>query len=228
MRIKTQRETFAYRLADMSTPFIIGDNPGGRGDSGGGGRGGGNKAEPSPAAPDASTPRGTLSGPWTSNPDKWNDMAEAENNRSGPKVPKRVIVPGAGGSSSGGGGGGSNTARPSGGGSSAVGAGGIMDVSRPLHDLIKSKYPDVEIGGYREDWAGEHARGSLDIMHPYNHGIDPNWVIEEGFKAGAPWAIWDNQMYYPGGRTAPYTLSPNQENNATQRHEDHVHIGPLM
>jgi hypothetical protein len=156
-------------------------------------------------------------------------MAEAEANRSGPKVEKRVIVPGAGGSS-GGGGGGSNTARPSGSGSSAVGAGGIMDVSRPLHDLIKQKYPDVEIGGYRPGGDGfdEHNRGSLDIMHPYNHGIDPNWVIQEGFKAGAPWAIWEQQMYYPDGRIEGMEDRSHMGPAVTQNHFDHVHTGPLM
>ena len=226
MRIKRQRETFAYRLADMSTPFIIGDGGNGRGSGGGsGGRGRNEKA--SPVVPDANTPRGNLSGPWTSNPNKWNQMAEAEQNRSGPKMPKRVITPGAPSGSSGGSAGG-NTARPSGGGSGAVGDNGIMDISRPLYNLIKEKYPDVEIGGYREDWAGEHAKGALDIMHPYNHGIDPNWVIQEGFKAGAPWAIWEQQMHYPDGRRVMMEDRSHMGPAATQNHFDHVHIGPLM
>lgn len=147
--------------------------------------------------------------------------------RTGPRTQKIKIEPQFySGPSAGTNGGGASTGRPSGsGGSGSVGSNGIMDVSRPLVDLIKSKYPNVEIGGYREDWAGEHARGSIDIMHPYDHGIDPNWAIQEGFKAGAPWSIWDNQMYYPDGSTKPYNAPAD---NPTQRHEDHIHIGPLM
>jgi hypothetical protein len=44
-------------------------------------------------------PPPNLSGPWTSNPNKWNDMAQAEQDRANApgavQVPKRVIVPGA-------------------------------------------------------------------------------------------------------------------------------------
>lgn len=214
MRIKRQSETFAYRFAD--SPFNPNDD---------------RKKKPfdlsgtglpnlSEKADLDALPEG-----WSAKP--FNDAAEAEANRAGPKMPKIDVIPGA----SSGGSAGGNTARPGGGGGGSVGAEGIMDVSRPLYNLIKEKYPDVTIGGYRDDGPGmptEHQRGSIDIMHPYNHGIDPNWVIEEGFKAGAPWAIWDNQMYYPDGRTEPYNVLPGMPDDATQRHEDHVHIGPLM
>jgi hypothetical protein len=45
-------------------------------------------------------PPPNLSGnPWTANPNKWNDMAQAEQDRANApgavQVPKRVIVPGA-------------------------------------------------------------------------------------------------------------------------------------
>jgi len=221
MRIKTQRETFAYRLADASTPFTIGDNPGGRGSGGGGGRGGGNKAEPSPAAPDANTPRGTLSGPWTSNPDKWNAMAEAEANRAGPKVEKRVIVPGAGGGSSAGG----NS-------SSGVGTGyqrgnpdgsGILPGSRPLYDSLQKKFPGADIGGYRAPGDGfdEHARGALDFMT-----TDPDIAAQvraDAFAAGAPYVLWQQQQWNPDGSTSPM----ENRGDPTQNHFDHVHIAPI-
>jgi hypothetical protein len=210
-RIRRQRETFCYRIA--ADAVGIGDNK---------------KKKPlDPSSPfDTKQDLNAQREGW--NPDKFNNVPEP----TGPRMDKMVVTQGMGRpGQSGSGGGGSNTARPGGGGGGSVGAGGIMDVSRPLVDLIKQKYPNVEIGGYRNDGPGrpdEHARGSIDIMHPYNHGIDPNWAIQEGFKAGAPWSIWDNQMYYPDGSTKPYSINPGMPNNATQRHEDHIHIGPLI
>jgi hypothetical protein len=196
-RIRRQRETFCYRIA--ADAVGTGDNK--------------KKKTSDPFSPfDTKQDLNAQREGW--NPDKYNNVPEP----TGPRMDKMVVTQGMGlpGQS-----GGSNTARPGGG---SVGAGGIMDVSRPLVDLIKQKYPNVEIGGYREDWAGEHAKGAIDIMHPYNHGIDPNWAIQEGFKAGAPWSIWDNQMHYPDGSTKPYNAPAD---NPTQRHEDHIHIGPL-
>ena len=172
-------------------------------------------------------PKNTQMGPKGERPTAKDYAEPWDANPTAPDYTDYSVYSGVGGGT---GGGGSWGGSPSGG-TGSVGAGGIMDISRPLHDLIKQKYPDVEIGGYRDDGPGrpsEHQRGSLDIMHPYNHGIDPNWAIQQGFNSGAPWAIWDNQMYYPDGRTEAYTINPGMPNDATQRHEDHIHIGPLM
>lgn len=132
-----------------------------------------------------------------------------------------------GGTGGGGSWGGSSSSGGGSTGGGSVGAGGIMDVSQSLHDLYKSKYPDVEIGGYRPGGDGfdEHNRGSLDIMHPERHGIDPNWAMQEAFNAGAPWAIYNQTMHYPD--SSRNYLMPDR-GDPTQNHFDHIHTGPLM
>ena len=203
-RIIRQRDTFAYHLAAPEMGEAI---------------------RTAPAAKAQNNINALPSGHST----KPYDVPE----REGPRTQKIKIEPAFNsGPSAGTNGGGASTGRPSGsGGSGSVGSNGIMDISKPLADLIRARAPGVTIGGYRDDGPGrpdEHQRGSIDIMHPYDHGLDPDWVIQEGFKAGAPWSIWENKMYYPDGSTKPYTINPGMPNNATQRHEDHIHIGPLM
>ncbi len=127
---------------------------------------------------------------------------------------------GFGGSSSGGSssGGGSSS---SGGDPGGVGANGIMDVSRPLYDALMQKFPGTDIGGYRVDGYQEHDHGALDVMT-----TDADVAAQArqmGFDAGAPHAIWQQQMWYPDGRVE----SMPDRGSPTQNHMDHVHIGPL-
>ncbi len=122
------------------------------------------------------------------------------------------------------GGGSSSSSSSSGGGGGdpgGVGAGGIMDVSRPLYEQLKSLDPNADIGGYREDSYGEHSRGALDYMT-----TDPEvaaQVRQMGFDAGAPHVIWQQQLWYPDGSVEPM----EDRGDPTQNHMDHVHIGPL-
>ena len=202
-RIRRQRETFCYRIA--ADAVGTGDNK--------------KKKTPDPSSPfDTKQDLNAQREGW--NPDKYNNVPEP----TGPRMDKMVVTQGMGlpGQS-----GGSNTARPGGGGGGSVGAGGIMDVSRGLHDTIKQMAPDVEIGGYRPGGDGfdEHNRGALDIMHPYNHGIDPQVAIQESFNAGAPWAIWQQTMHYPDS-SKNYKME--DRGDPTQNHYDHIHTGPLQ
>lgn len=204
-RIQRQSETFAYRMAGgLSSLFDL--SPAAQGIGGGG------KAK----AIDA-LPQGDSAAPYEA-------MAQAEANRSGYQAPKMKVTPGA--PSGGRGGGGSSAGSNGGSGSGNVGAGGIMDVSRPLYERIKKEHPDADIGGYRPGGDGfdEHNHGALDVMHPLEHGMDPNQIMQEGFEAGAPWAIWQQTMHYPD--PSRNYLMPDR-GDPTQNHYDHVHLGPL-
>lgn len=222
MRIKRQRETFAYRLADMSTPFIIGDNPGGRGSGGSGGRGRNEKA--SPVVPDANTPRGNLSGPWTSNPDKWNQMAEAEQNRSGPKMPKRVITPGApsggsGGSNTSGGGGASSGYR----GNGKSGRDGLNPAAMAFYDELAAEHPDLAMGGYNptvdQSWDEHQTGNAIDVMIS---DLERGNAIRDRALARPDirHVIWQQQLFRPDGSS--YTMEDRR--SPTENHFDHVHI----
>ena len=135
------------------------------------------------------------------------------------------MIPGAsfsvpGGGSGGSGGGGSSSG---GNGYQTAPSGGTMNDNRllpgtqALNDILLKQFPGTEIGGYREDpaYPDEHPAGkALDFMTTdLNMG---NSAIQTGFSNGADYAIWQNQMWYPDGRTAPYT-GPNP-------HTDHVHL----
>lgn len=210
MRIKKQRETFAYHLADMSTPFIIGDSVGGRGD--------GNPA------PNLGGGNSLDKNPWTANPGKFNAAGEAEKNRAGPKVPKRVVPPGD--ANAGGGGGGSNTARPSGGGyqgSGKSGRDGLNPGAMSFYDELAAEHPDLSMGGYNpvvdQPW-DEHATGdAIDVMiSDLERG---NAIRDRALsRPDIEHVIWQQQLFSPGGgvQGMPDRGSP------TENHFDHVHI----
>lgn len=164
-------------------------------------------------------PDNTKMGPAGKKPTAEDYAEPWDANQTPPDYTDYSVYSGVGGGTGGGGswGGGS-----SGGGGGSVGAGGIMDVSRPLYEQLRSINPDATIGGYREDSFGEHSRGSLDFMT--TNPSEAQRAIQMGFGAGAPWAIWQQQMYYPDGRVEPM----EDRGNPTQNHMDHVHTGPLL
>ncbi|AON96858.1 hypothetical protein BI081_gp249 [Mycobacterium phage Tonenili] len=104
-----------------------------------------------------------------------------------------------------------------------AGADGIMDVSRPLYDQLKTIDPNADIGGYRPGGDGydEHNNGALDYMT-----TDPavaEQVKQKAFENGAPYVIWQQQLHYPDGSTK----AMEDRGSPTQNHMDHVHTGPL-
>ncbi|ALA48280.1 hypothetical protein PBI_SHIFA_86 [Mycobacterium phage Shifa] len=104
-----------------------------------------------------------------------------------------------------------------------AGADGIMDVSRPLYDQLKTIDPNADIGGYRPGGDGydEHNNGALDYMT-----TDPTMaeqVKQKAFENGAPYVIWQQQLHYPDGSTK----AMEDRGSPTQNHMDHVHTGPL-
>ena len=153
--------------------------------------------------------------PSVDNTDYGAMAAEMKKNRPPPYQGLGDSAGGGSGSASGGGVGGS-----AGGG---VGANGIMDISQPLYDELKALAPDATIGGYRVDDYHEHDSGALDFMT--TDADLAQQAIQKGFDAGAPHAIWQQQMWYPDGRTEP--METRAGGDPTQNHYDHVHIGPL-
>ena len=112
-----------------------------------------------------------------------------------------------------------DTSDVSGGGSTPGGGSGAGEGLQPgaqaLNDLLMERYPGSNIGGVREDSMPYHPEGrALDYMT-----TDPERaqeVIDLAFQNGAEHVIWDNKLWYPGGKTAPYS--------GDNPHTDHTHI----
>lgn len=200
-RIKTQRETFAYRLA-ADSPFIPGDERKKRNDNG------------ANAIPDTEKERNLNALPETANPNKFEqDAAAVGENASGPRMQKMVITPSSGSGGSNNSGGGRPVGNPD--------ASGILPNARPLYDQLMKKFPGSDIGGYRVDSFHEHDRGALDYMTS-----DPNRakiVMQDAFAAGAPYVLWQQQQWNADGTRSPM----EDRHDPTQNHYDHVHIAPI-
>lgn len=106
-----------------------------------------------------------------------------------------------------------------------TGADGIMDVSRPLYDDLKSMFPDSTIGGYRPGGDGydEHNHGALDFMT--TDDAQARQVMQKGFDYGAPYVLWQQRQWNPDGTSS--AMETRAGGDKTQNHFDHVHIGPL-
>lgn len=97
----------------------------------------------------------------------------------------------------------------------------ILPVSRGLYDALMAEHPGSEIGGYRVDSYGEHARGALDFMT--TDDAQAAKVREKAFAAGAPYVIWKQQQWNADGSVS----AMEDRGDPTQNHFDHVHIAPL-
>lgn len=202
MRIQRQSETFAFRMAaDQQSPFMPPK-----------------KKDEDVSTPDVNRKRNINALPRGHDPSAY----QSDEATDGPRMQKLVPTQfgtgnSAGGNSFGGGSGignGNYRVAPGGG---QKNQNNLLPGTQRLNDILKGMYPNVEIGGYREDpaYPDEHPAGkALDFMtKDLNQG---RAVIDTAWQNGADYAIWQNQMWYPNGTTAPYT-GPNP-------HTDHVHI----
>jgi hypothetical protein len=204
-RIKSQRETFAYRFA---ADAVSGDNPKKKKDDYFG-----------LDIPEVDQQRNLDALPGGgSSADYYNQQAKEE--ETGPagtsgRMQQMTINPGFGAGGNSGGGSASGS-----GGAGGVGANNIMDVSRSLYDHLMKEFPGSNIGGYRPggDGYNEHNRGALDFMNPG----DPQKVMQEAFAAGAPYVLWQQQQWNPDGSRSPM----EDRGDPTQNHFDHIHIAP--
>jgi hypothetical protein len=108
-----------------------------------------------------------------------------------------------------------------GGGGGSPDADNILPSSRSLYDSLMEEHPGAEIGGYRVDSYGEHARGALDFMT--TDDAVATRVREKAFAAGAPYVIWKQQQWNADGSVS----GMEDRGDPTQNHFDHVHIAPL-
>ena len=94
-----------------------------------------------------------------------------------------------------------------------------VDISRRFN------IPMGNIGGYRpEDGYGEHSTGrALDVMtySDVRKGYAvKDYVMANARNFGLKWMIWQQRMWYPGGRNE----GMGDRGSPTQNHMDHVHI----
>ena len=108
-----------------------------------------------------------------------------------------------------------------GGGGGSPDADNILPGSRALYDQLLEEHPGAEIGGYRVDSYGEHARGALDFMT--TDDAQAAKVREKAFASGAPYVIWKQQQWNADGSVS----AMEDRGDPTQNHFDHVHIAPL-
>lgn len=194
-KIRTQRETFAYRIGkglfDLSPASYLGN---------------GSKNI------DA-LPKGDSAAPYEA-------MAQAEANRPGQQMPKMVVTPGAPSGKGGGGagGGGGNTALPSGGG----GSNSNRDFAdSKMMPYWQSK--GYTVGDHAADQFGEHQNGAVDVMVPNIDA--GNSVVQEALKDPNVYGIiFNNQAYGYGNGSSPVPYSAGHTGNPTQDHIDHAHI----
>lgn len=128
------------------------------------------------------------------------------------------VYSGVGGGGTGGGGSWGGSSGGSSGGGYGVNSGGkLLPGTQALNDALAKEFPGLTIGGWREDpaYPDEHPAGkALDLMtKDLSVG---NAALPVGWANGADYAIWQSQMHYPDGRTAPY--------NGPNPHTDHVHF----
>ena len=104
---------------------------------------------------------------------------------------------------------------------------GLTAAANQLRNIISQKFniPLGNIGGYRpEDGYGEHSTGrALDVMvySDRNKGYAvKDYVMRNASNFGLKWMIWQQRMWYPGGRNE----GMGDRGSPTQNHMDHVHI----
>lgn len=121
------------------------------------------------------------------------------------------------------------SAGSAGGGGGSPDADNILPGSRALYDQLMSEHPGAEIGGYRVDSYGEHARGALDFMT--TDDAVATRVRERAFEHGAPYVIWQQKQWdapwHNSGGVSQMEDRSHLGPAATQNHFDHVHIAPL-
>ena len=93
-----------------------------------------------------------------------------------------------------------------------LGAAGNGNTFRP-----QDPYPDHPSGeavdlGLGADFASPEKRAYAQAA--------TDWVIANSDKLGIKYVIWDNKLWYPGGRTEPY----GSTGGASDQHLDHLHI----
>lgn len=210
-RILSQRETFAYRLA-ADNPYMSSDNPQ-------------KKKEdyfgldiPGMEKANLDTPAG-----GGGSADRYNQQAAEE--ESGPagtsgRMQKMTITPGGGGR---GGGGGSNSSGSSGyQGNGQSGRDGLNPGAMAFYDQLAKDYPGASMGGFNpvvdQPW-DEHATGdALDFMT--SDLAQGNAVRDRALENGAKHVIWQQKLWYPGGRSE----AMENRGSPTENHYDHVHI----
>lgn len=105
------------------------------------------------------------------------------------------------------------------------GSGGLTPAATALRKDIMARFGISDIGGYRPaDGYGEHSTGrALDVMVGTDRAKGDavkNYCIENAVNFGLKWCIWQQAMWYPGGRTE----GMSDRGSPTQNHRDHVHI----
>lgn len=130
---------------------------------------------------------------------------------------------GGGGGSYSGGAGGAGPVLPRGG----ARVNGLTAATHALKVDISRRFniPMGNIGGYRpEDGYGEHSTGrALDVMtySDTRKGYAvKDYVMANASNFGLKWMIWQQRMWYPGGRNT----GMENRGSPTQNHMDHVHI----
>lgn len=112
--------------------------------------------------------------------------------------------------------------------------GGLKDQVRLVGDIVKASFAGIkEIGGFRTQGTvggeGSHRHGeAIDIMLTQNKSQEgrsiANWLVANADELGVYYVIFDNQIWTKGRPYwRHYNIIKGRPNNATQRHEDHVH-----
>ncbi|OBF22923.1 hypothetical protein A5725_12045 [Mycobacterium kubicae] len=104
-------------------------------------------------------------------------------------------------------------------------AGGLVPGSAQLRKIISERFGITNIGGYRApDGYNEHSSGrALDVMVGNDKAKGDavkDFALANASAIDLKWAIWQQRMWYPGGRTEPMS----DRGSPTQNHMDHVHI----
>lgn len=105
------------------------------------------------------------------------------------------------------------------------GEGGLVAGAQQLRKIIMERFGISDIGGYRApDGYNEHSTGrALDVMVGSNKAKGDavkDFALANASAIDLKWAIWQQRMWYPGGRTEPMS----DRGSPTQNHMDHVHI----
>lgn len=102
--------------------------------------------------------------------------------------------------------------------------GGLVAGSQQLRKILMERFGISDIGGWRPaDKYGEHSTGrALDVMTSDKAKGDAvkDFVVDNASAIDLKWAIWQQKLWYPGGRSEKMA----DRGSPTQNHMDHVHI----
>ena len=107
-----------------------------------------------------------------------------------------------------------------------AGEGGLQDIAKLMGRIITRLWPKgvSSIGGYRPpDGYNEHSSGrALDVMiNDAKTGTSvKDFAIANSKKFPLNWAIWQQKMWYPDGRSS----GMEDRGSPTQNHMDHDHL----